>query len=116
MLHRLLAIETAWSQYGGDIDLKPRQLFITRSQRLADKVKESFARLHKVYVSGSWQSTTERSQDENTYTGITKSYWTASRPLPQRFADATPLDFPMFLSLDTVSVWCKSLYAVLMIL
>ena len=103
MLHKMLAIESAWSQFGGDVDLKPRQLFVTRSQRLADKVKESFARLHKVYVTDA-QTMAENNQDQDVHTGTNNIRWSSSRPLPQRFADATPFDFPMFLSLDTVSI------------
>lgn len=91
MVHRMAAIESAWTLYGGDVELKPRQLFITRSQRLADKVKGSFTRLYGTYVS------------DSAYTRGGTSAEGAAVPLPKTFSGAKPAQFPMFLSFDAVS-------------
>lgn len=94
----MAAIESAWSLYGGDVGLKPRQLFITRSQRLADKVKGSFTRLYGAYVSDSAYT-----REGTSAADADNAYWINCLPLPKSFSEAKPAHFPMFLSFDAVS-------------
>lgn len=89
MLFRMLSIEAAWTQYG-DVDMKPRQIFLTRSQPLADKVSESFARLHETHVSGGRSPNTPAGQ------------WDPIS-LPVSVTELQPCHFPLFLSFDNVS-------------
>ena len=99
MLFKMITIESSWIHYGADVGVKPRQLFVTRSQNLADKVRESFAGLYNTHVSGSGggdQTGADEDADLNR-----AARWTAD--LPSSFADLCAEHFPLFLSFDNVS-------------
>ena len=99
MLFKMLNIELSWAQFGQDVSVKPRQLFLTRSQNLADKVKGSFARLYQTHVSGAdggFGGATDRSAAANI-----QSERDASPP--GKFSDLDHDHFPLFVSVDTVS-------------
>jgi hypothetical protein len=85
--------------------VKPRQLFVTRSQNLADKVRESFARLYETHVLG---SPTSRQDPTNRNTEFNEQI-TWSAELPSSFAALTAEHFPLFMSFDTVSK-CQNLH------
>ena len=92
MLFKMLGIERAWG-IQRDTMAKPRQLFVTRSQNLADKVKEAFARLHETHISAYASEC-----------GITEeSVWDAATTLPKKFSALEDIHFPLFISFETVS-------------
>lgn len=97
MIHKMLGIECIWSLFADGAVLKPRQLFVTRSQHLADKVKESFARLYKTHVVGQTRQTAEDEVEEILDLG----QWTTD--LPSKFGELKPDNFPLFISFDHVS-------------
>lgn len=97
MIHKMLGVECIWSLFTDGAVLKPRQLFVTRSQHLADKVKESFARLYETHVVGQTRQTAEDEVEESPDLG----QWTTD--LPSKFGDLKPDHFPLFISFDHVS-------------
>ena len=91
----MIGIESAWCQLRDEGGMKPRQLFITRSQHLADKVKEEFTRLHETHVSGGAST----SVDANT-PGANE--WAGLGPFPAKFSALKDCHFPVFVSFDEV--------------
>ena len=89
----MIGIEASWLQFGGEGDMKPRQLFVTRSQHLANKVKEVFAGLHETYVS----------EYASACTSVDAHGWSAMRALPEKFSELDECHFPVFISFDAVS-------------
>ena len=100
MVFKMLAIESSWIQYGSDVGVKPRQLFLTRSQHLADKVKESFTRLYRTHVLDSHDC---RSDDDPSDSSPVQVGWVPD--LPEKFSELTGDHFPLFLSYDSVGVF-----------
>ena len=98
MLFKMVAIESAWAQYGCDVGMRPRQLFVTRSQNLANKVRESFASLHRTHVLDSAIAT---SAAINGLDSTHQSGWTEE--MPSSFSDLRDAHFPLFIAFDSVS-------------
>lgn len=99
MLFKMINMELAWYHYGGDVALKPRQLFVTRSQHLADRVRESFSRLHETHIlsprpDGPVHSTSSIGADR------TSPAWTSE--IPDSFDELKAENFPLFISYDKV--------------
>ena len=99
VLFKMVAIERAWVQFGKDIALKPRQLFLTRSQHLADAVRESFARLHETYVVGDWSEESGNGLAFEAHDDVPR--WSVT--LPDSYEDLRPEHFPLFVSFDKAS-------------
>ena len=100
MLFKMLMVESVWHQYSGDVGAKPRQLFLTRSQHLADKVEESFSRLYRTHVLEKRNSAAAADADISVDFGD-RPVWNARRP--DAFSGLTNEHFPLFLSFDAVS-------------
>lgn len=99
MLFKMINMESAWYQYGGDVALKPRQLFVTRSQHLADRVRESFARLYETHVVGSQPSD---SDENSSWTGTNQTTIAWNSDVPDGFDELKAEHFPLFISYDKV--------------
>ncbi|EKM60387.1 uncharacterized protein PHACADRAFT_203599 [Phanerochaete carnosa HHB-10118-sp] len=97
MLFKMINVELAWYQYGGDVALKPRQLFVTRSQHLADRVRESFSRLHETHVLGA-RSTGPAHSTSSIGTDRMSPAWTSE--IPDSFDELKVEHFPLFISYD----------------
>lgn len=95
MLFKMIGIESSWRYLRDEGGMKPRQLFITRSQHLADKVKEEFARLHKTHVSGGLTASGDVGTPD-------VHGWDAVKPLPAKFSALEEHHFPVFVSFDKV--------------
>lgn len=100
MIYKMLGIECIWSLFTDGAVLKPRQLFVTRSQHLADKVKESFARLYETHIVGQMRQTAEDGGLESVET-LDLCQWITD--LPSKFGELKPEHFPLFISFDHVS-------------
>ncbi|KAI9068145.1 hypothetical protein FKP32DRAFT_1672451 [Trametes sanguinea] len=105
MLFKMLGIERSWESYRDTLP-KPRQVFVTQSRVLAEKVEEYFAKLHDSL------STANRSAKEIAAMALQKKvkenaglvdrdeeiYWRGD--LPKRYGELKEEHFPMFLTYD----------------
>lgn len=88
----MLARETFWVDHPETTDaVKPRQMFVTRSRFLAEKVKEEFGQLFELLVFG------EHARRE------TSQSTPSSLNLPAKFGELTDEHFPLFITYDQVS-------------
>ncbi|KAH9855777.1 hypothetical protein C2E23DRAFT_901145 [Lenzites betulinus] len=107
MLYKMLGIERAWQTGLGEDAGKPRQLFVTQSRTLANKVEEYYRKLQLSL------STTHIIPSElkriATHMGAVRTrsrlidsdeelYWRSD--LPQRYGALTDEHFPMFITYD----------------
>lgn len=99
MLFKMLSIQRTWQQYP-DIGPKPRQVFVTQSQVLADKVKEYFEKLMSsleatTYPPGELFTMERDSEQEIDYVDHDNNK--QLRPdLPERFSALRDEHFPLF--------------------
>lgn len=107
MLFKILGIERAWESHR-DAMAKPRQLFVTQSRVLAEKVEEYFAKLLESLSTAS-QSPSElvdmasrkkAQQEQGLVDRDEEIYWRGD--LPQRYGALKDEHFPMFLTYDHV--------------
>ena len=107
MLFKMLGIERAWEAHR-DAMSKPRQLFVTQSRVLAEKVEEYFAKLLESLATAS-QSPTElvnmatrrkQQQEQGLVDRDEEIYWRGD--LPKRYGALKEEHFPMFLTFDNV--------------
>lgn len=109
MLFKMLGIERAWDTIREDLDVntaRPRQVFVTQSRVLAEKVEEYYRKLTEAYVAEM------RSAQESEKLGTQKQnpedralvdqdeeeFWRGS--LPKRFSELQDEHFPLFLTFD----------------
>ncbi|KAI0757677.1 hypothetical protein C8Q80DRAFT_1265551 [Daedaleopsis nitida] len=113
MLFKMLGIERAWEDYH-DTMPKPRQLFVTQSRVLAEKVEEYFAKLLDSLATAS-QSPKElvkmaarrkQQQEQGLVDRDEEIYWRGD--LPKRYGALQKENFPMFLTYDHI---CRLLEA-----
>ena len=114
MLFKILGIERTWESLRGTLDesiTRPRQIFVTQSRVLAEKVEEYYRKLTESHIAAT------RSAQESTEIGAQKrkpedralvdhdeeEYWHGS--LPKRFSDLQDEHFPLFLTFDHVSLF-----------
>jgi hypothetical protein len=112
MLFKMLAQEHFWQQsHGQSRDLmptRPRQLFVTQSRVLADKVEEHFTKLlHSLRLSSnitmniSTLLERKKSREETLLVDRDEvDQWRSD--LPKKFSDLTDDHFPLFLTFDKV--------------
>ncbi len=107
MLFKMLGIERAWEAHR-EAMAKPRQLFVTQSRVLAEKVEEYFAKLLESLATAS-QSPTElvniatrkkQQQEQGLVDRDEEIYWRGD--LPKRYGALKEEHFPMFLTFDHV--------------
>ncbi|CDO74781.1 hypothetical protein BN946_scf185001.g29 [Trametes cinnabarina] len=113
MLFKMLGIERSWEGCKESLP-KPRQLFVTQSRVLAEKVEEYFAKLHDSLKSA--HRTTDEiaelsaqkkaKQDQGLVDWDEEVYWRGD--LPKRYGELRDEHFPMFLTYDHV---CRLLEA-----
>ncbi|KAH9992492.1 hypothetical protein BJV74DRAFT_397873 [Russula compacta] len=109
MLFKMLGIENSWQQNRELRPERPRQLFVTQSRMLADKVEEYFIRLH--------QSLVLASQTESGISGLLERQRNREEAglvdqdealnwrddLPARLSELQDTHFPMFITFDKLS-------------
>ena len=107
MLFKMLGIERAWESRRDSMP-KPRQLFVTQSRVLAEKVEEYFVKLLDSLATAS-QSPTEllniakrkkEQQDQGLVDRDEEIYWRGD--LPKRYGALKDEHFPMFVTYDHV--------------
>lgn len=100
IMYKMVALEMTWLQNADVLDaVKQRQMFVTRSQLLADKVKEAFGRHFGAHVLGEEFDTTGNGEDD-----LLRDEEDAARDanLPRRLSELTDEHFPLFISFDRV--------------
>jgi hypothetical protein len=122
MVFKMLGIENSWQQNRELRPNRPRQLFVTQSRMLADKVEEYFIKLLQSLVlasksEGGISDLLERQKirDEAGLVDQDEAInW--REDLPQRFSDLQDTHFPMFITFDKVQlssfyiIYCINVY------
>lgn len=111
MMFKMLGIERSWQLYGGEL-VKPRQLFVTQSRVLAEKVQEYFEKLHESLLLAD-KSTEElkhmvsskRVRQGPLLVDLDEEPEIPGR-LPSRYGDLTDEHFPLFITYD--QVWTRT--------
>ena len=114
MLFKMLWIERAY-QMSIEHTARPRQVFVTKSRKLAQKVEEHFTKYLASLVFSSetrrdvqgLKSKTSRKDgdDENLWNEDDDAEW--RNDLPKRFSELEDCQFPLFLTFDQV---CTAIY------
>ena len=107
MLFKMLGIERAWEMHR-DMMPKPRQLFVTQSRVLAEKVEEYFAKLLESLASAGrspaeLMDIAERQKHREEQGLVDRDeeiYWRGD--LPKRYGALKEEHFPMFITYDHV--------------
>lgn len=114
MLFKMLGIENSWQQNRELRPNRPRQLFVTQSRMLADKVEEYFIKLLQSLVlasktDGGISDLLER-QKNREEAGLVDQDEAANwrEDLPQRFSDLQDTHFPMFITFDKLSAMIEA--------
>lgn len=109
IIFKILGIERSW-QNRGSIGPRPRQLFLTKSQLLANKVENEYVKLlFSIYAGPDTpQYVHERIQHWNSHgrndvLGPDGPDFTRD-DLPQKFSELQDRHFPLFITVDTVSM------------
>jgi hypothetical protein len=108
IIFKILGIERAWRNQG-NVGLRPRQIFITKSRRLANKVEEEYVNLLFSLCNGSEmpEDIRERIQSWNKRKKMNTSDLGDNKDdrgdLPQRYSQLRDEHFPLFSTTDTVS-------------
>jgi tetratricopeptide (TPR) repeat protein len=114
MLFKMLGIENSWQQNRELRPNRPRQLFVTQSRMLADKVEEYFIKLFQSLVlasktEGGISDLLER-QKNREEAGLVDQDEAANwrEDLPQKFSDLQDSHFPMFITFDKLSAMIEA--------
>ncbi|KAI0762352.1 hypothetical protein C8Q74DRAFT_1336826 [Fomes fomentarius] len=107
MLFKMLGIERSWETFREALP-RPRQLFVTQSRVLAEKVEEYFTKLFES-LSTAGQTNSDlvnivarrKRQQEQGLVDQDEEVWHRG-DLPQRFGELTDEHFPMFLTYDQI--------------
>lgn len=106
ILFKILGIERAWTSLKQTIP-KPRQMFVTKSRFLAEKVKESFERYYASFVTD--VTFDQRSRQVSGLDGLSRraminmeeeAQW--ENNLPERLGELEDRHFPLFITFDQV--------------
>jgi hypothetical protein len=108
MLFKMLGIENSWQQNRELRPERPRQLFVTQSRMLADKVEEYFIKLLQSLVLASQTQNgiselldRQRNREEAGLVDQDEALnW--REDLPRRFSELQESHFPMFITFDKV--------------
>ena len=93
---KMLATEVTSQQYPDMVVSKPRQLFVTRSQNLAFKVKETFDQMYSTHILENSRAIEHRQH-------LLVNADEEERQKCKRFGILTDDEFPLFVSFDHVS-------------
>ena len=105
----MLGIERAWDgvQESLDADIpRPRQVFVTQSRVLAEKVEEYYRKLAESHAAASRteeesaQLGTRKAEDRALVDQDEEEFWRGT--LPKKFGDLTDEHFPLFVTFDHV--------------
>ncbi|KAI9453660.1 hypothetical protein BJY52DRAFT_1288007 [Lactarius psammicola] len=114
MLFKMLGIENSWQQNRDLRPNRPRQLFVTQSRMLADKVEEYFIKLLQSLVlasktEGGISDLLERQKNREEAGLVDQDEAVNWREdLPQRFSDLQDTHFPMFITFDKLSAMIEA--------
>ncbi|KAF8261744.1 hypothetical protein EI94DRAFT_1809815 [Lactarius quietus] len=114
MLFKMLGIENSWQQNRELRPNRPRQLFVTQSRMLADKVEEYFIKLLQSLVlasktEGGISELLERQKNREEAGLVDQDEAINWREdLPQRFSDLLDTHFPMFITFDKLSAMLEA--------
>ncbi|KAI0042885.1 hypothetical protein FA95DRAFT_1609833 [Auriscalpium vulgare] len=107
MLFKMLGLENAWQQHRETHPNRPRQLFVTQSRVLADKVEEYFIKLLQPLAMQSEAAIPEllERQKNREDAGMVDRDEAADwrDDLPHRFSELQDSHFPMFITFDKLS-------------
>ncbi|THG96062.1 hypothetical protein EW026_g5704 [Hermanssonia centrifuga] len=117
MLFKMLGIERSWDLMNDSTKEKiprPRQVFVTQSRVLAEKVEEYYAKLSKSCAaaqrtaedSAKMASVSQDSEDDGLLDRDEEELWSGN--LPKRFSELKQEHFPLFLTFDQL---CRLLEA-----
>ncbi len=117
MLFKMLGIERSWNLMNDSTEEKiprPRQVFVTQSRVLAEKVEEYYAKLSKSCAaaqrtaedSAKMASVSQDSEDDGLLDRDEEELWSGN--LPKRFSELKQEHFPLFLTFDQVSPYVFS--------
>ena len=122
MLFKMLGLENSWHQNRELRPDRPRQLFVTQSRMLADKVEEYFIKLLQSLVLESQTQSgisdlleRQRNREEAGLVDQDEALnW--REDLPRKFSELQASHFPMFITFDKVRCLfiCCSSFLVLM--
>jgi hypothetical protein len=107
MLYRMLSVERAWEMSARGLR-KPRQIFLTKSPLLAQKVGENYQKLAASFATASWTREEIRHQatmpDEDQALRMVHSddITNFRSDLPTKFSAVRDEGFPLFLTFDKV--------------
>jgi hypothetical protein len=110
MLFKMLSYENSWQQAQDLIPSRPRQLFVTQSRVLADKVEEYFMKLLESINLASNKSMDisalmERKQNRDEALLVDRDEATNWRnDLPKKFSELQDDHFPIFITFDKVGI------------
>ncbi|KAI0693636.1 hypothetical protein BC835DRAFT_1415776 [Cytidiella melzeri] len=96
MVMKMLATECAYAQHPDMMDAKPRQIFVTRSQHLAVKVKETFEETYRAHAPGRRSDAPARSSAQRVLVNDDEE----RADKHKRFGSLDDIDFPLFVSYD----------------
>ncbi|PCH33059.1 hypothetical protein WOLCODRAFT_14494 [Wolfiporia cocos MD-104 SS10] len=106
MLFKMLGIERSWSDYRNQLP-KPRQVFVTQSYKLVEKVRSAFYKYRKslfAHDEGNEFSRIEARENGSRGRAMVnyreEGGWNTN--LPQRFGDLQDEHFPLFITYDEV--------------
>ncbi|KAN0138675.1 hypothetical protein V8E53_003663, partial [Lactarius tabidus] len=114
MLFKMLGIENSWQQNRELRPNRPRQLFVTQSRMLAEKVEEYFIKLFRSLVlasksEGGISDLLERQKNREEAGLVDQDEATNWREdLPQRFSELQDTHFPMFITFDKLSAMIEA--------
>ncbi|KAH9172883.1 hypothetical protein EDB89DRAFT_1962838 [Lactarius sanguifluus] len=114
MLFKMLGMENSWQQNRELRPNRPRQLFVTQSRMLADKVEEYFIKLLQSLVlasktEGGISDLLERQKNREEAGLVDQDEAMNWREdLPQRFSDLQDAHFPMFITFDKLSAMIEA--------
>ncbi|KAJ7801958.1 hypothetical protein B0H14DRAFT_3782099 [Mycena olivaceomarginata] len=98
MLYKMLLIEAS-SELSAPETRKSRQLFVTQSRILADKVGEHFAKLLGGYQPSAISENVKAARRaDRALVDVEESDWRTD--LPKKYSDLQDTDFPLFVSFD----------------
>ena len=106
IVFKIFGIERAW-QNQGSIGPRPRQLFITKSQLLADKVEQDYVNLLFSLFEGTDTPQYVRERNWNLHKRKNLQNRDGAErvrdDLPDKFSKLQDNHFPLFVTVDTVS-------------
>jgi hypothetical protein len=108
IIFKIFGIERAW-QNQGCVGPRPRQLFVTKSRLLAEKVERDYVGLLYSLSAGPDAPLYARERIERWNSRRKKNIFNPDDmddgrdDLPEKFSELRDKDFPLFLTMDTVS-------------